>query len=305
MPDGIRIYAIGDVHGRADLLASLLLQIEVDVALHPVFRPMTVLLGDYIDRGPESRQVLDLLSARNQSQEMVFLKGNHEAFLLKFMDNPELLNEWRRCGGLATLISYGLKPPIDPTPYEQAQLARELARVLPDAHRNFLQSLPLSFSCGDFLFVHAGIRPLVSIEQQVESDLIWIRDEFLFWEEGFEKIVVHGHTPVLEPDIRFNRINIDTGAFATGRLTCMMFEGTSFTSLIDVRDWIRELPDIEPSSGNNTGHQNVSKRGQPNGSPSTAAALHAKRIWENVKAYDKPSLARLNPRRPPRKTDEC
>jgi serine/threonine protein phosphatase 1 len=111
---------------------------------------------------------------------------------------------------------------------------------LPETHRAFLQALELSFTCGDFLFVHAGVRPLIPIEQQAEDDLLWIREEFLLWEREFEKIVVHGHTPVHEPDIRANRINIDTGAFATGRLTCMVFEGADIAPLGAPRRKARE-----------------------------------------------------------------
>jgi serine/threonine protein phosphatase 1 len=280
VPAGIRIYAIGDVHGRADLLASLLLQIEVDIALHPVSRPIAVFLGDYIDRGPDSKEVLDLLVAPGRTPEMVFLKGNHETFLLNFLKAPTLLDNWRQYGGLETLVSYGLKPPMNPSFNDQARLARDLASATPESHRQFFEALQLSFVCGDFLFVHAGLRPLIPIQQQTEDDLLWIRDDFLLWDKKFEKIVVHGHTPVLEPDIRFNRINIDTGAFATGRLTCMTIEAAKVMPLIDVRDWLHELP-----------------RNAIPGNPDSVAAIHAKRLKENVNAYDAGARARLDPRR--------
>ena len=123
-----------------------------------------------------------------------------------------------------------------------------LARSIPQRHLQFLDALDLSFSCGDFLFVHAGIRPGVPIRRQREEDLLWIRDEFLFCEQPFEKFVVHGHTPVPAPDIRSNRVNIDTGAFATGRLTCIAIEGTSIAPLIDVRDWARGDGGVRPRS---------------------------------------------------------
>jgi serine/threonine protein phosphatase 1 len=235
VPAGTRIYAVGDVHGRADLLASALSRIEADIARYPISRPITVFLGDYVDRGPASREAIELLVAWRGLHEAVFLKGNHEDFLLRFLKEPAVLEDWRYCGGLETLIAYGLKPPINPTQVEQAQLAQDLAGALPDTHHGFLQALALFFICGDFLFVHAGLRPLVPIQQQAESDLLWIREEFLLWEKPFEKIVVHGHTPVHEPEIRANRINIDTGAFATGRLTCMVFEGTEIMLLGDAR----------------------------------------------------------------------
>jgi serine/threonine protein phosphatase 1 len=239
LPDGLRVYAIGDIHGRADLLEALLLQIDVDCALYPSIRPIVVFLGDYIDRGPGSREVLDILSGCGRTRETVFLRGNHETFVDRFLSEPAILDEWRLCGGLETLMSYGLKPSINPDAAEQARLAVELAKAMPPRHVEFLDTLELSFSCGDFLFVHAGIRPGVAIRKQREEDLLWIRDEFLFCEQPFEKFIVHGHTPVPAPDIRSNRVNIDTGAFATGRLTCIAIEGASIVPLIDVRDWIR------------------------------------------------------------------
>ena len=231
LPDGVRIYAIGDIHGRADLLQTLLSKIDVHRTLHPPANSITVFLGDFIDRGPASREVLDLLLGRKQTKETVFLKGNHETFVPRFLSDPAALDKWRLCGGLETLVSYGLKPSINPDASEQIQLAEELATSIPREHLEFLESLDLSFGCGDFLFVHAGIRPGVPIRKQKEEDLLWIREEFLCCEQPFENFVVHGHTPVLTPDIRPNRINIDTGAFATGRLTCAVIEGSSIVTL--------------------------------------------------------------------------
>src|SRR3954452_12305371 len=239
LPEGLRIYAMGDIHGCADLLKAVLLRIDVDCTLYPSFRPIVVLLGDYIDRGPASKEVLDLLLGCGQTKETVFLKGNHDTFVHRFMSEPAVLDEWRLCGGLETLVSYGLKPSISPDALEQKQLARQLARSIPKRHLEFLDSLTPSFICGDFLFVHAGIRPGVPLRKQKEEDLLWIREEFLCYEERFEKFIVHGHTPVLTLEIRSNRINIDTGAFATGRLTCIAIEGSAIVPLVDVRDWIR------------------------------------------------------------------
>ena len=226
LPEGIRIYAVGDVHGRSDLLERLLAAIDADCKQRPIARPITVFVGDYIDRGPDSRNVLDLLLQWQQAHEAIFLRGNHETFLPRFLSDPGSLDEWRQYGGLETLLSYGLKPSINPDRDEQIRLATELADILPREHLDFLQSLELSFSCGDFLFVHAGVRPCVPIHEQTEDDLLWIRDDFLTWEKPFERFVVHGHTPVSEPDLRPNRINIDTGAYATGRLTCVVIENT-------------------------------------------------------------------------------
>jgi serine/threonine protein phosphatase 1 len=223
---------VGDIHGRSDLLARLLRGIDADCRRRPVGRSMTVFIGDYIDRGPASRDVLDLLLQWRRSNEAIFLRGNHETFLPRFLADSRTLNEWRQCGGLETLLSYGLKPTISPDRHEQVRLADELADVLPTQHRDFLGSLQVSFCCGDFLFVHAGIRPGVPIHEQTEDDLLWIREEFLAHEDPFERFVVHGHTPVNTPDLRSNRLNIDTGAFATGRLTCIVIEGFNIAQLV-------------------------------------------------------------------------
>jgi calcineurin-like phosphoesterase family protein len=231
LPRGVRVYAIGDIHGRVDLLEILLSKIEVHRKLDPSARSIIVFLGDYIDRGPASREVLDRLSLLERNQEVVFLKGNHETFVPRFLNDPAVLDEWRLCGGLETLVSYGLMPSINPGAPEQIELAEELAQSIPEPHLRFLESLDLSFGCGDFLFVHAGIRPGIPIRKQKEEDLLWIREEFLSCEQPFESVVVHGHTPVRSPDIRSNRINIDTGAFATGRLTCIAIEGVTMVTL--------------------------------------------------------------------------
>jgi len=212
------------VHGRLDLLTRLFSEIDADLAARPVSRPIEVFLGDYIDRGPASRQVIDCLIHRSLLHETVYLKGNHEAVLTEFLHDPVVLQQWREFGGMQTLLSYGVvaKPDFDEN--EQERIARALADVLPQSHHVFLSALRRWFLCGDFLFVHAGIRPGVSFEDQDETDLLWIREDFLFSEDDFGKIVVHGHTPVDRPEVRPNRINIDTGAYATGRLTCLIIE---------------------------------------------------------------------------------
>jgi serine/threonine protein phosphatase 1 len=224
LPAGIRIYAIGDVHGRVDLLDQMFSRIDADLASSSPHRPVHVLLGDYIDRGPSSREVLDRLVERNRLHDMIFLKGNHESYLVEFLQNPSVLGDWRHFGGLETLRSYGLNPTANPDSTEELWLARALAAALPSNHKQFLRKLDASFSCGDFFFVHAGVKPGIPLARQSEQDLLWIRDDFLLCEEDFGKVIVHGHTPVLEPDVRPNRINIDTGAYATGRLTCLMIE---------------------------------------------------------------------------------
>jgi serine/threonine protein phosphatase 1 len=224
LPEGVRIYAIGDVHGRADLLDRLLLRIDTHIAINPIVRPIFLFIGDYIDRGPASRDVLDLLIKCAWVREAVFLRGNHETFIMNFLQNPQVLRDWSKFGGLETLMSYGLKPSISADEATQKELANALDSALPAVHRQFLNSLVSSFSCGGYFFVHAGVRPGIPLSKQSEDDLLWIRDEFLLHEDDFGKIIVHGHTPVHELDIRPNRINIDTGAYVTGRLTCLMLE---------------------------------------------------------------------------------
>jgi serine/threonine protein phosphatase 1 len=225
LPDGVRIYAVGDVHGRADLLDQVLSRIDADLAGDPNCRPVQVFLGDYVDRGPSSCGVLDRLIKRSRTHEIVCLKGNHESYVLEFLRNPAILDDWRMFGGLQTLQSYGLRPSLNADSTEQVELAMALDASLPNHHRAFLGSLSPSFICGDFFFVHAGVKPGIQLEQQQEEDLLWIRDDFLLCEEDFGKMIVHGHTPVRDPDIRHNRINIDTGAYTTGRLTCLIIEG--------------------------------------------------------------------------------
>jgi serine/threonine protein phosphatase 1 len=229
IPDGICVYAVGDVHGRIDLLDRLLARIDADQAERPVARPIEVFLGDYVDRGQDSAGVIDRLISRGGNHETVCLLGNHEDCLLEFFTNPGILTAWSQNGGLTTLLSYGLKPSIQSSSEEQRDLSAALAATMPASHRQFLSELPLSFGCGDYFFVHAGVRPGVPLARQREEDLLWIREEFLRHEGAFEKVIVHGHTPVREPDVRANRINIDTGAYATGRLTCVRLEGDEIT----------------------------------------------------------------------------
>jgi serine/threonine protein phosphatase 1 len=224
VPAGSRVYAVGDVHGCADLLTAVFMRIDGDLKARPVANPVQVLLGDYIDRGPHSRQVIDLLVARGREHDMQFLKGNHETYAAQFLSDPTVLSEWKRMGGINTLLSYGVTPSASNDPQSQREAAIAFSQSMPDSHRHFIQGLKLSFICGDFFFVHAGVRPGTPLQKQSERDLLWIREDFLLHEEHFGKIVVHGHTPASKPDIRPNRINIDTGAYATGQLTCLVLE---------------------------------------------------------------------------------
>jgi serine/threonine protein phosphatase 1 len=231
LPDGIRIYAISDIHGCADLLQQIFTVIDRDLTTIGSRRAIHVFLGDYIDRGPNSNLTIDLLIERARKHEAVFLKGNHEALLLDVLKDPSRLEEWRHYGGLQTLTSYGLRPSLNPDAAEQTELINQLALIIPPHQRRFFSGLRLRFVCGDFFFVHAGIRPGVLLAKQEEYDLLWIREEFLASEVHFGKYVIHGHTPVREPDIRPNRANIDTGAYATGNLTLLTIQGDSLLAL--------------------------------------------------------------------------
>jgi serine/threonine protein phosphatase 1 len=224
----LRVYAIGDVHGRLDLLDQLLSQIVRDAETGRDLIKYIVFLGDYIDRGPNSRAVIDRLAAPPPPGfGAIHLKGNHEAAMLKFLaDAPDGLN-WLRYGGLATLASYGVRPPEDDAPPEHVDEARRrLQAAMPAHHKAFLNRLRMSLSIGDYYFVHAGVRPGTPLDRQNDHDMLWIREEFLHSTVNHGKLVVHGHTIVMEPDIRPNRIGIDTGAYATNRLTALVLEGT-------------------------------------------------------------------------------
>lgn len=228
LPPGLRIYTIGDIHGRADLLDKLLSLIDRDLQQLPVIRSVCVFLGDYIDRGPSSRETIDRLIEHGATHEAVFLKGNHESIALNFLSNRATFDTWARLGGVSTLVSYGLTPGTAQT----SETQQAFHNALPASHLRFFRDLGKSFACGDFFFAHAGAKPNVQLKRQKESDLLWIRDEFLSSDHDFGKIIIHGHTPALEVEVRPNRINIDTGAFATGRLTCLVIEADQL-SLID------------------------------------------------------------------------
>jgi serine/threonine protein phosphatase 1 len=232
LPAGLRIYAIGDIHARLDLLDKLFARIDADLLLRPAVRPVFVFLGDYIDRGPSSRETVDRLIEHGDKHESVFLKGNHESIALKCLSDRSLFDQWLRLGGLETLSSYGLPPETLIDGRKIVELQSAFHSALPQRHFRFFRGLQNSFACGDFFFVHAGVKPGVDLSRQKESDLLWIRGEFLASKDDFGKIVVHGHTPVDEIEVGPNRINIDTGAFATGRLTCLVIEGTAI-SVID------------------------------------------------------------------------
>jgi serine/threonine protein phosphatase 1 len=225
---GRLVYAVGDVHGYRRQLAELLREIRRDAAeSRPAERPLVVFLGDYVDRGPDSRAVIDLIVAlaTDDAFEVVALKGNHEDALLRFLGEPAYAPAWIANWGEATLRAYGVSPPsgFDVAACEAAQA--RFVEALPDAHRAFLAGLQLSATVGDYLFVHAGVRPGVALAEQEPRDLIWIRYDFLESEAAFGKVVVHGHTPAERPQLKSNRIGIDTGVYYTGMLTAVRLEG--------------------------------------------------------------------------------
>jgi serine/threonine protein phosphatase 1 len=217
-PADTRIYAVGDIHGRADLLSEIIGRIDDDIRRRPIAHTVEVYLGDYIDRGPRSRTVIDLLAVRLVANRAICLRGNHEAVMEGFFQDPAILDYWQQLGGMQTLASYGIE--LRNGTETAGDLHRRFVGVFPRAHELFMQCLRYQFSCGDFLFVHAGIRPDIPI-----------RDEFLDSTTDHGRFVVHGHTPVPHPDIRHNRINIDTGAWRTGTLTCIALEGSTILFL--------------------------------------------------------------------------
>ncbi len=226
VPVGRRVYAVGDIHGRDDLLARLHALIAEDAASGGAARNSLVYLGDYIDRGPASRQVIERLAGPPPAGfDAVFLKGNHDDYLLDFIDDDGPADMWLMNGGIATLASYGIEGPPDPA--RLGAIRRDLARRLGPAHLDFLRRLKPSHAVGDYLFVHAGVRPGVDLARQDPLDLMWIRGDFLDWQGSFGAVVVHGHTIAPIPVFRDNRIGIDTGAYSSGHLTCLVLEGGS------------------------------------------------------------------------------
>jgi len=227
MPEGLRAYAIGDVHGRIDLLDPLLDRIEADDRARGGEPAAIILLGDLIDRGPASAGVIDRLIALKAARpDTRLLLGNHEEVFLKAMDGDrQTLRLFTRIGGIETILSYG----IDRAAYDAADYDELLAMMrerVPPAHIDFLNGFEDIIELGDYVFVHAGIRPEQPLSAQRPSDLRWIREEFLRFKGPHEKMVVHGHSIATEVEQLPNRIGLDTGAYATGKLSAMGFEGS-------------------------------------------------------------------------------
>ena len=231
-PEPDRLYVIGDIHGRADLLDRMIAAIADDLAARPAADSLVVTVGDYVDRGPDSRGVIERLLGNPFPTRYIALKGNHEELLHGFLLNPEVAAHWRRLGGLETMQSYGVAVGEVMRGKGYLEAARALATAIPAAHFDFLAALRTSLTVGKYFICHAGVRPGVPLGRQAEEDLLWIRDEFLNSRADFGKIVVHGHTPAEQPELLPNRINVDTGAFMTGRLTCAVLDadGVRFLS---------------------------------------------------------------------------
>lgn len=225
IPDGERVYAIGDVHGRLDCLDALLAQIDEDDAARGPARTRLIFLGDLIDRGPDSAGVVDRVIQRTAIGEVHCIAGNHEEMFLASIGGSERsMRGFVQFGGRETLLSYGMSVE-DYNAHLFPELIAAAQSIVPTTHREFLAGLEDRVEIGDYLFVHAGIRPNVPIEEQTTSDLRWIRRDFLDHRGDFGRIVVHGHTITPEVEERSNRIGIDTGAYESGRLTAIGIEG--------------------------------------------------------------------------------
>lgn len=226
VPENCRVYAIGDIHGRADLLGRLHGQILDDAKTAPDLRKVVVYVGDYIDRGPDSFDVIDgLIEAPLEGFERHYLKGNHEDMMIGFLETGNYGETWLMNGGRNTLDSYGIGLWDLLGDLRNLQNARDkLRQAVPESHWKFLTGLEMHHAEGDYLFVHAGLRPGVALRDQNEFDLMWIREDFLYSDADLGHVVVHGHTVCPEPETRPNRIGIDTGAWRSNRLTALVLE---------------------------------------------------------------------------------
>lgn len=226
IPEGQRVYAVGDIHGRADLLAELIELIEADERARGPAETTLIFLGDIVDRGPDSAKVIDRLHGLAADRGNVrFLLGNHEEIFIGALDGePKALRLFCRIGGRETILSYGMAAAeYERLDYEE--LVHRLEDLVPAAHHAFLAGFEDMIVIGDYAFVHAGVRPDTPLDQQRTSDLRWIRDPFLDHRSALEKTIVHGHTMTDEIERRSHRIGIDTGAYASGRLTALGLEG--------------------------------------------------------------------------------
>ena len=227
VPPGTVVWAVGDIHGRSDLLAALVRALRADASASAAKRKVIVFLGDYVDRGPDSKGVLDILVDLSEQDfaELVFLRGNHEQKMVEFLSNPEVGQEWCSYGGRQTLESFGLAVPSMTHRLDAwVRTSDDLRHKLSQSHHDFLGSLKAKFELGGYFFCHAGVRPGVSQDQQTESDLLWIRKKFLEDEQRLYRIVVHGHTISTDVYVDHRRIGVDTGAYSSDRLSAVRLE---------------------------------------------------------------------------------
>lgn len=226
IPKGRRVYAVGDIHGRLDLFDAMIAAIERDEAQAPAEQSTVILLGDLVDRGPDSAGVIKRARKWKKKRELRILGGNHEEMFLESFRRKDVLQHFLRFGGKETLLSYGIQPRAR-TKSELAALQQLMAAQVPAKDVEFIRGFEDMAVIGDYLFVHAGIAPGKSLKKQSTGDLRWIREPFLSHDKPHSHFVVHGHTIYQRPQIRSNRIGIDTGAFNTGRLTALVLEGTA------------------------------------------------------------------------------
>ena len=224
VPENLRVYAVGDIHGCSHQLDQLLKAIQKDAADRGGTSQL-IFLGDYVDRGPDSKGVVDRLAGLGPALSPRFLRGNHDQAILDFLQNPAFYRAWRNYGAAETLVSYGVMPPRFDRDEDFAAARDQFAGALPPRHLRFFENLELHARIGDYFFAHAGVRPGIALEQQTPDDLLWIRDEFLMSRDDFGAVIVHGHTPGEGPVRRSNRICVDTGVYATGRLTAAILHG--------------------------------------------------------------------------------
>lgn len=225
-PAGVRIYAIGDIHGRHDCLSQMHRLIEEETRAAPDTDWRVVHLGDYCDRGPDTRDVMErLIEVTAADRRVLALRGNHDQAFLQFLEGRGSPMLFVNFGGETTARSYGVRADFS-SPSALEETRRRLNAAVPESHREFLRSLPYAATLGDFFFCHAGIQPQVPFDKQDHETLLWIRDEFLDWPLLHPKLIVHGHTPVPQPEVRSNRVDVDTMAFHTGRLTALVIEGS-------------------------------------------------------------------------------
>ena len=224
VPEGTRYYVIGDIHGRLDLYKALVEAIEEDDASNSDMQSYVVLLGDLVDRGPDSAGVIALTRKWQSKRDVRVLAGNHEEMFLNAFKKPEVLRHFLKHGGRETILSYGLsKKQFNAMNIDE--LFAMLPQLIPQSELDYVQDFEEMIIAGDYAFVHAGIDPAVPLDQQKRGDLLWIRDRFLAHEGPLDKVVVHGHTIFPEVMDCGNRIGIDTGAFRSGVLTALVLEG--------------------------------------------------------------------------------